>query len=154
MINYKNSSRLPNLTFALRRTQKPLIVGSPTLVKNLLSLLCLRLIKHNFVKLVFLFLTRGRPRCWHSVWIPPPQLPGNSQVGLAHYKRGCLAPPLSLSLTLASLFCLLPSCSPSLSIPFPPTHSPRVHAGFYFSTLSLSLPFSASITLITPLPVP
>jgi hypothetical protein len=34
-----------------------------------------------------------------------PQLPGNSQVGLTHYIRGCLPPPLSFALLL-----LLPSC--------------------------------------------
>ena len=32
------------------------------------------------------------PECWYSVWTPSPQLPGNRQVGLAHYKRGCLPP--------------------------------------------------------------
>jgi hypothetical protein len=76
-----------------------------------------------------------------------PQLPGNSQVGLAHYKRGYLPPPFSLaSLTL---ILLLPTCPP-LSIPFPPLH--RVMASLYFSPLSFSLPFSASTTLLTPLP--
>jgi hypothetical protein len=50
-------------------------------------------------------------------------------VGLAHYKRGCLAPPLScslVSLPLLPLTCLLP---PSLPIPSPPplTHPTPSH---------------------------
>jgi hypothetical protein len=71
------------------------------------------------------------PSSCYSVWTPPPQLPGNSQVcsslqlpgnshlGLAHYKRSCLPPPPSLTLLLLPLL-LLPSCSPSLPIPFLP----------------------------------
>ena len=81
-----------------------------------------------------------------------PQLPGNSKVGLIHFYRGCLSPPPSL--TLASLLLL----SLALALPFPipfPSHSLHVlmaMAGFYFTTLSFSLPFSASTTLLTPLP--
>ena len=74
-----------------------------------------------------------------------PQLPGNSQIGLAYYKRGCLALPL----TLVSLF-LIP-------LPFDPLFPTPFHvvmSSLYFSTLSLSLPFSASATLLTPLTVP
>jgi hypothetical protein len=52
-----------------------------------------------------------------------PQLPGNSQVGLAHYKRGCLPSPCSLTLLLLLPYsCLLPSHSPS-----PSSLSPRGH---------------------------
>ena len=81
---------------------------------------------------------------------PSPQLPGNSQIGLGYYKRS-FSPLLSLcSLTLASLSCLL---APPL-IPSPSPLSPCGHAGLYFSTLSFSLPFSASTTLLTPLPMP
>ncbi|EDL06569.1 mCG53458, partial [Mus musculus] len=62
-----------------------------------------------------------------------PQLPGNSQVGLAHYKRGC-SPSLSLCLSLSCLLsflsCLLLSCSLSLPIPFPHLHV--VMSGLYF----------------------
>ena len=43
----------------------------------------------------------------------PPQLPGDSQVGLAHYKGGCLPHPLSLSPSLYSLSLHL---SPSLPV--------------------------------------
>ena len=74
-----------------------------------------------------------------------PQLPGNSQVGLAHYKRGCLAPPLSL--THLPLSCLLPPCAPPLPIPFFPF-------SMWSWPLIYSLPFSASTTLLTPLPIP
>ena len=47
-----------------------------------------------------------------------PQLPGNIQVGLAHYKGGCLPPPPSL--TLAFLSCLL--ASPLSTFLPPPLH--------------------------------
>jgi hypothetical protein len=50
--------------------------------------------------------------CWYSVWTPPPQLPGNSHVCLAHYKRGCLSPPL-VFVSLLPLALL----SPPLSLP-------------------------------------
>jgi hypothetical protein len=62
-----------------------------------------------------------------------------------HYERGCLPPPLSLLLLLLSLA----SCpvAPSLP-PFPSPSLYVVMAGLYFSTLSLSLPFSASTTLL------
>ena len=76
------------------------------------------------------------PICWYSVWTPPPQLPGNSQAGLAHYKRGCLPPPPSL--TLLPLTFLLPlsphSLLPSLYV---------VMAGLYFSTFSLYYPLNS-----------
>ena len=70
------------------------------------------------------------PSSWYSVWTPPPQLLGNSQVcsspqlhgnsqeSHAHYKRGCMPPLLSYPLVLTFLI----SCSP-LSLPV----SPRVH---------------------------
>jgi hypothetical protein len=55
----------------------------------------------------------------------PPQLPGNSQVGLTHYKRGCLPPPPSL--TPASLLWLSCPLDPHLSS-FPScAPPPRVH---------------------------
>jgi hypothetical protein len=81
------------------------------------------------------------------------QLPGNSQIGLTHYKRGCLPPPCSLYDLLTS--CLLLSCL-SLLLPCSP-HSLTlsfyfVIAGLYLFTLSLSLPFFSSTTLLTPLP--
>jgi hypothetical protein len=55
-----------------------------------------------------------------------------------------LPPPPSLAL-------LLLSCPLGL-FPSPSLH--MVMAGLYFSTLSFSLPFSASTTLLTPLPMP
>jgi hypothetical protein len=56
---------------------------------------------------------RGRSAC------SSPQLPGNSQVGLAHSERGCLPPPGSL----ASFVLLLPLLSlASCPIPFPTSH--------------------------------
>jgi hypothetical protein len=75
------------------------------------------------------------------------QLPGNSQLCLTHYKRGCLSPPLSCSLPLA----LAPH-------PFSP-HSPSLSLlidSLYSSSLSLSLSFSLSLSafLSTPLPMP
>ena len=60
-----------------------------------------------------------------------PQIPGNSQAGLTHYKRGCLPPPpslapplfpfLSLSLhVLMAMACLyFPTLSPSLCLSLP-----------------------------------
>jgi hypothetical protein len=88
------------------------------------------------------------PSSWYSVWTPPPQLPGNSQVCSsiqlpgnsqvrpAHYKKGCL--PLSL----------LPSCPYSLTLashpPAPPPFSPLSTWSWLASTsllFSLSLPF-------------
>ena len=82
-----------------------------------------------------------------------PQLPGNSQVGLAYYKEGYSTSPLSLT-SLTSLLSF--SHSQPLSYPLlgstPPTHV--VMAGFCFSTLFFSLPFSASTTILTPLPMP
>jgi hypothetical protein len=61
-----------------------------------------------------------------------PQLPGNSQMCLTHYKRGCLPPPLSLLFLLFLLDPALPSpdFSPPLSI---------LVAGLYSLSLSLSL---------------
>ena len=79
-----------------------------------------------------------------------PQLPGNSQVGLAQDKRGCMAPPLPLALLLP---CLLPSLI-LLSSHFLPPSLQVAMTGIYFSALSFSLPFSASGTLLTPLPMP
>ena len=79
------------------------------------------------------------------------QLPGNSQVDMAHYKGDCLPLPLSLSypcfspLPLAPLLPFSPhSFTPSLYV---------VMASLYFSTLSFSLPFSASTILLTPFPM-
>ena len=62
-----------------------------------------------------------------------PELPGNSQVYLAHYKKGCLTPSPSLVLLL-SVALLLLSSSP-LPIPLPP-----------FSTWS----WPASTSLLSP----
>jgi hypothetical protein len=45
----------------------------------------------------------------------------------------------------------LPHLSPLSPIPLPPLHV--VMATLYISTLSFSLPFSASATLLTPLPM-
>jgi hypothetical protein len=72
-----------------------------------------------------------------------PQLTGNSQVGLAHTMKGAACPLLSLSYYCFQLASLLP-------LSFPPS-LPRVMAGLYYLP---SLPFSASITLLTPLPMP
>ena len=92
-------------------------------------------------------------------WLPgnsqicsSPQLPGNSQVGLAHYKRGCLPPPLSLT-AASCLHLSLALLGSSLSPSFPPSLH-VVMAGLYFSTLFLSLPFSASTTLLPPFLIP
>ena len=80
---------------------------------------------------------------------PHPTLPLNSQVSLTYYKRDCLPPPHSLVLLLLAFFPLFPLCPHYLSASL---HV--VMAGLYFSTLSFSLPFSASTTLLTPLPIP
>jgi hypothetical protein len=47
-----------------------------------------------------------------------PQLPGNSKVGLTHYKRGCL-PLLALLLLSCSCSSLLASCPLPSSLSFP-----------------------------------
>jgi hypothetical protein len=65
-----------------------------------------------------------------------PQLPGNSQVCLTHYKWGCLPPPLSLILTFLLPLCSLPIpfSTPSMSswpTPlFPPLSSPPLPSPF------------------------
>ena len=61
-----------------------------------------------------------------------PQLPGNSQVCLTHYKRGCSPLPLALAFLLLPL--LLPTPNSPLS--------------------TCSWPFSVSTTLSTPFPMP
>jgi hypothetical protein len=66
-----------------------------------------------------------------------PQFPGNSQVGLTHYEGGSLPPP-----------CLLLSCSP------PPHPLPSLHVVMAGLSPPLSLPFFASTSLLTPLPMP
>jgi hypothetical protein len=90
-------------------------------------------------------LLRG-PFLWHFSLGSAPQLPGNSQVCLTHYKRGCSSHPLSLALLL-----LLPLLTLSSSPPHPPHYRPlSLHvliAGLY----TPSLPFSLS-TLSNPLP--
>jgi hypothetical protein len=48
-----------------------------------------------------------------------PQLPGNSQAELAQYKRGCLAPPLSLTFLYSCLSLVFCPLVPPFS-PFPP----------------------------------
>ena len=77
-----------------------------------------------------------------------PQLPGNSQVGQAYYKRDCLPPPLSLSL----LF-LLPTCF-SLALldsSFSPSLPPLSMCSWPWPT-STSLPLlSAFLCLYYPL---
>ena len=85
------------------------------------------------------------PSSWYSVWIQPPQLPGNTQVGLVNYKRGCLTPPPSL--TLASLSC--PLASPLSEFPSP--LSPRGHG---LPLLIYSLQLSAFLCLYYPLSSP
>ena len=87
------------------------------------------------------------PSSWYSVWTPPPQLPGNSQVGLAHYKRGCLPPLLSLTFVLLPLS--LASCPlvPLLSsFRFPPlsTWSWPASISLLSPSLCLSLPLLPS----------
>ena len=83
-----------------------------------------------------------------------PQFPGNSQVGLGHYKRVCL--PLLL-LWFSWSFDLLPlscSCSSLLHSLPPSLQKLMVMAGLYYSTFSLSPHFPASTILLTPLPMP
>ncbi|EDL14396.1 mCG145954, partial [Mus musculus] len=96
---------------------------------------------------------------WYSAWTPSPQLPGNSQVcsapqlpgnsqvGLAHYKKGCMTPPLSV--TPASLPCLLPSCSPLP--PFPSPISPRGHGQSLLLSPSLCPSLCLYYALIFPI---
>jgi hypothetical protein len=75
-----------------------------------------------------------------------PQLPGNIQVCLTHYKRSYLPHPLSFSPALANPYPLFP-----LS-PFP---SPLPHAHDQSLLVSsLALPFSVSTTLSATLPMP
>ena len=81
-----------------------------------------------------------------------PQLPGSSQVGLAHYKRGCLPPPLSLSYSLVSLI-LLPSCCLASLLPLVPLLCLSPHSLTPLSTWS----WPASTSLLSPslcLPLP
>lgn len=79
-----------------------------------------------------------------------PQSPGNSQVYLTGYKRTACPPPLPFRLLgLALPTCLLPR----LPIPLP-LLSPHVYGLYSSSVFSVSLPFSVSVTLSTPLPVP
>jgi hypothetical protein len=78
-----------------------------------------------------------------------PQLPGNNQVCLTHYKRGCLPPLLSCSLTL---FLLCPF-SP-LSPPPPSTCSWPASLYSYFLPPPPSFPFSVSSHPSTPRPPP
>jgi hypothetical protein len=97
------------------------------------------------------------PSSWYSIWTPPPQLlgksqvccsspqlPSNSQNGTAHYKRSCLSPPSSLALLLScSLFYLLALTLAPLPLsptPFTPL-PPMAMATLCFSTLSLCLLF-------------
>ena len=87
------------------------------------------------------------PSSWYSVWTPSPQLPGNSQVGLAHYKRGCLSPPLSYSYSCFLLAFLLPSFP--LAPPIPTFLSPLSPCGHGWPLLLYSLLLSASTTLLT-----
>ena len=68
-----------------------------------------------------------------------PQLPGNGQVCLTHYKRGCLPPPPSCS--LASLLSLCP-LSPSPSLPIHPTTTTCHGSSLFSSTLSLCFSLS------------
>jgi hypothetical protein len=80
-----------------------------------------------------------------------PQLPGNSQVCLTHYKRDS-APPTSLILLLSAPS--LPALSPSLPIPFTPL-SPCVPDQTLLLLLFLFLLFlllflSAFISLLNP----
>ena len=78
------------------------------------------------------------PSPWYFVWTPPPLLPGNSQVNLAHYKRGCLPPPSSLALTL-----LLLPLAPLL----PLSACPSPISGHGQSLFLYSLPLSAFLYL-------
>ena len=80
-----------------------------------------------------------------------PQLPGNSQVCLTHYKKGCL-PLLSLLLSCI-LYPALSPCPFLLSL-----HSPLPSLLYVLIAdlllYSLSLPFSVSTTVSTPFPMP
>jgi hypothetical protein len=84
-------------------------------------------------------------KCWcEDVWLAfclssTPQLPGNSQVGLTHYKRGCLPPRPSLALLGSSL---------SSPILIPLLLSPHGHGQ---PLLPYSLPLSAFLCLYHPL---
>jgi hypothetical protein len=111
----------------------------------------LKLLPVCYLILSFLLWIKFQPIWPHSMLAfclsSTPQLPGNSKVGLAHYKRGCLLTPPSYFFLLSCPLGLFPS----------PLASPSLHmvmASLYFSTLALSLPFSASITLLTLLPMP
>jgi hypothetical protein len=89
---------------------------------------------------------------WQQPGIASPQSTGNNQVGLAHHQRGCLPPLSSLTLLLLPLSLSLVL----LHLLFPHSLPQTFHAamaGLYFSTLSLSLPFSTSTTLMSPLPI-
>jgi len=90
--------------------------------------------------------TRCLPQLLAFCLAPPLQLPGNSQVCLTHYKRGCL-PLLSLLLSCSSL----PAVSPlsPVSSPF----FPHAHDCLYFSSTLLLL-FLCPTTLSTPLQMP
>jgi len=87
---------------------------------------------------------------WSELWLSllafclssAPLLPGNSQVYLTHYKRGCLSPPLSRSSLLAL----------TLS-PFPSFLCPCAHGGPLL-LYSLSLSLSAFPCLYYPLDSP
>jgi hypothetical protein len=85
--------------------------------------------------------------CWYSVWTPTPQLPGNSQVGLDHYKRASFPLP-SLPYPCLSLA----SCPlvPSLPIPVPPLST----WSWLANTSLLSLSFCLSFCLYYPLNSP
>ena len=73
-------------------------------------------------------------------------LPGNSQGGQAHYKRGRLPPPPSLVLLLSCFSLALLGSSLPHSLPPLSKCQPLL-------LYSFSLPFSASTTLITPFPM-
>jgi hypothetical protein len=86
--------------------------------------------------------------------ISAPQLPDNGQVCLIHYKMGCLLPQLCLD--LVSCFHCPFDPSPFLCIPLTPlslcAYSQPLF--LYFSLFSLSLTFSVSTTLLSPLTMP
>ena len=128
-------------------------------IRNIDEHICVLLQHRNYWKTI-------NSQCWCSMWTPPPQIPSNSQVcsstwltsssqiSLVHYKRGCLAPSLSLA-TLAVLPLSLLPLVPLLPIS-PHSLLPSLHvvmASLYFSTLS-ALTFSASATPLIPLPMP
>ena len=85
-------------------------------------------------------LSKLHPHIWQQSGRPGP------------LRKGLLAPSL-LSWSLASLLptWALPSPVPS---PFPPPSLHMFMAGLYFFTFSLSLCFTASTTLLPPLPMP